>query len=84
MLEVKVIGVPSTLHMEKPQECLSNGSLVSFLFVPDAWKSLTDKVQEARSNARLKQLSFAGTVAAEEGYTDHHCRTKLWRCQRAE
>lgn len=26
----------------------------------DAWKSLTDKVQEARSNARLKQLSFAG------------------------
>ncbi|EPQ01795.1 Histone-lysine N-methyltransferase MLL [Myotis brandtii] len=25
-----------------------------------AWKSLTDKVQEARSNARLKQLSFAG------------------------
>ncbi|XP_036180020.1 histone-lysine N-methyltransferase 2A isoform X4 [Myotis myotis] len=28
--------------------------------IEDAWKSLTDKVQEARSNARLKQLSFAG------------------------
>ncbi|XP_066495898.1 histone-lysine N-methyltransferase 2A [Tiliqua scincoides] len=27
--------------------------------IEDAWKSLTDKVQEARSNARLKQLSFA-------------------------
>ncbi|XP_053125298.1 histone-lysine N-methyltransferase 2A isoform X2 [Hemicordylus capensis] len=28
--------------------------------IEDAWKSLTDKVQEARSQARLKQLSFAG------------------------
>ncbi|XP_061449175.1 histone-lysine N-methyltransferase 2A isoform X1 [Rhineura floridana] len=28
--------------------------------IEEAWKSLTDKVQEARSNARLKQLSFAG------------------------
>ncbi|XP_077162914.1 histone-lysine N-methyltransferase 2A isoform X2 [Paroedura picta] len=28
--------------------------------IEDAWKSLTDKVQEARSNARLKQLSFTG------------------------
>ncbi|XP_054854433.1 histone-lysine N-methyltransferase 2A isoform X1 [Eublepharis macularius] len=28
--------------------------------IEDAWKSLTDKVQEARSNARLKQLSFSG------------------------
>lgn len=26
----------------------------------EAWKSLTDKVQEARSNARLKELSFDG------------------------
>lgn len=26
----------------------------------EAWKSLTDKVQEARSNARLKELSFEG------------------------
>jgi hypothetical protein len=33
---------------------------VFFYFLTDAWKSLTDKVQEARSNARLKQLSFAG------------------------
>lgn len=26
----------------------------------EAWKSLTDKVQEARSNAKLKELSFDG------------------------
>lgn len=31
----------------------------------DAWKSLTDKVQEARSNARLKQLSFAGNIQCQ-------------------
>ncbi len=29
-------------------------------FFSEAWKSLTDKVQEARSNARLKALSFDG------------------------
>ena len=29
----------------------------------EAWKSLTDKVQEARSNARLKELSFEGTIS---------------------
>ncbi|XP_043936832.1 histone-lysine N-methyltransferase 2A isoform X4 [Protopterus annectens] len=28
--------------------------------IEEVWKSLTDKVQEARTNARLKQLSFAG------------------------
>ncbi|XP_034994898.2 histone-lysine N-methyltransferase 2A isoform X1 [Zootoca vivipara] len=28
--------------------------------IEEAWQSLTDKVQEARSNARLKQLSFTG------------------------
>lgn len=33
---------------------------LSCVCAADAWKSLTDKVQEARSNARLKQLSFAG------------------------
>nr|XP_020650223.1 histone-lysine N-methyltransferase 2A [Pogona vitticeps] len=33
---------------------------LSLPFLSEAWKSLTDKVQEARSNARLKQLSFAG------------------------
>lgn len=29
----------------------------------EAWKSLTDKVQEARSNARLKKLSFEGKMS---------------------
>lgn len=36
-----------------------------FLFVSEAWKSLTDKVQEARTNARLKALSFDGKCILE-------------------
>lgn len=40
-------------------------TLVSTFCAADAWKSLTDKVQEARSNARLKQLSFAGTLQGQ-------------------
>lgn len=31
--------------------------------VTEAWKSLTDKVQEARSNAQLKKLSFEGEAS---------------------
>ncbi|KAM9299354.1 histone-lysine N-methyltransferase 2A [Gastrophryne carolinensis] len=37
-----------------------DGFQISSNSIEEAWKSLTDKVQEARSNARLKQLSFAG------------------------
>lgn len=37
----------------------SSVKLISCFF-SEAWKSLTDKVQEARSNARLKALSFDG------------------------
>ncbi|XP_015269182.1 PREDICTED: histone-lysine N-methyltransferase 2A [Gekko japonicus] len=37
-----------------------DGFQISSESIEDAWKSLTDKVQEARSNARLKQLSFTG------------------------
>ncbi|KAM4015555.1 histone-lysine N-methyltransferase 2A isoform 2-T2 [Anomaloglossus baeobatrachus] len=37
-----------------------DGFQISANSIEEAWKSLTDKVQEARSNARLKQLSFAG------------------------
>ncbi|XP_026564957.1 histone-lysine N-methyltransferase 2A isoform X4 [Pseudonaja textilis] len=38
----------------------------------EAWKSLTDKVQEARSNARLKQLSFAGVSGLQMLGILHH------------
>ncbi|KAG8434544.1 hypothetical protein GDO86_012790 [Hymenochirus boettgeri] len=37
-----------------------DGFQISAGSIEEAWKSLTEKVQEARSNARLKQLSFAG------------------------
>ncbi|XP_053547271.1 histone-lysine N-methyltransferase 2A isoform X2 [Bombina bombina] len=37
-----------------------DGFQISAHTIEEAWKSLTDKVQEARSNARLKQLSFTG------------------------
>ncbi|KAG9482525.1 hypothetical protein GDO78_011284 [Eleutherodactylus coqui] len=37
-----------------------DGFQISANSIEEAWKSLTDRVQEARSNARLKQLSFAG------------------------
>ncbi|XP_069470536.1 histone-lysine N-methyltransferase 2A isoform X3 [Ambystoma mexicanum] len=61
--------------------------------IEDAWKSLTDKVQEARSNARLKQLSFAGVnglrmlgnlhhavvFLIEQLYGAKHCRNYKFR-----
>lgn len=31
-------------------------------YFTEAWKSVTDKVQEARSNAQLKELSFEGEM----------------------
>ncbi|XP_013929455.1 PREDICTED: histone-lysine N-methyltransferase 2A-like isoform X2 [Thamnophis sirtalis] len=40
--------------------------------IEEAWKSLTDKVQEARSNARLKQLSFAGVSGLQMLGILHH------------
>ncbi|XP_070621810.1 histone-lysine N-methyltransferase 2A isoform X2 [Erythrolamprus reginae] len=40
--------------------------------IDDAWRSLTDKVQEARSNARLKQLSFAGVSGLQMLGVLHH------------
>ncbi|XP_021231425.1 histone-lysine N-methyltransferase 2A isoform X4 [Numida meleagris] len=66
--------------------------------IEDAWKSLTDKVQEARSNARLKQLSFAGvnglrmlgiihdTVVflIEQLYGAKHCHNYKFRFHKPE
>lgn len=43
-------------------ETLSCPFLIPHPFT-EAWKSLTDKVQEARSNARLQELSFEGEAS---------------------
>ncbi|XP_026138129.1 histone-lysine N-methyltransferase 2A isoform X2 [Carassius auratus] len=40
--------------------CSDDGFQIRCESIEEAWKSLTDKVQEARSNARLKALSFDG------------------------
>ncbi|XP_019367658.1 PREDICTED: histone-lysine N-methyltransferase 2A isoform X1 [Gavialis gangeticus] len=64
----------------------------------DAWKSLIDKVQEARSNARLKQLSFAGVnglrmlgiihdavvFLIEQLYGAKHCHNYKFRFHKPE
>ncbi|EMP33388.1 Histone-lysine N-methyltransferase MLL [Chelonia mydas] len=66
--------------------------------IEDAWKSLTDKVQEARSNARLKQLSFAGVnglrmlgiihdavvFLIEQLYGAKHCHNYKFRFHKPE
>uniref|UniRef100_A0A671WR88 [histone H3]-lysine(4) N-methyltransferase n=1 Tax=Sparus aurata TaxID=8175 RepID=A0A671WR88_SPAAU len=65
---------------------------------PEAWKSLTDKVQEARSNARLKELSFEGVnglrmlgivheavvFLLEQLYGSRHCRSYRFRFHKPE
>lgn len=54
-------SAPGTVLMPVRRDGTNSLPLTVFsCFLSDAWKSLTDKVQEARSNARLKQLSFAG------------------------
>ncbi|XP_035389803.1 histone-lysine N-methyltransferase 2A isoform X2 [Electrophorus electricus] len=40
--------------------CSDDGFKIRCESIEEAWKSLTDKVQEARSNAKLKELSFDG------------------------
>nr|XP_060643229.1 histone-lysine N-methyltransferase 2A isoform X3 [Anolis sagrei ordinatus] len=66
--------------------------------IEEAWKSLTDKVQEARSNARLKQLSFAGVSGlrmlgllhdavvflVEQLYGAKHCHNYKFRFHKPE
>ncbi|XP_044279607.1 histone-lysine N-methyltransferase 2A [Varanus komodoensis] len=66
--------------------------------IEEAWKSLTDKVQEARSNARLKQLSFAGVSGLrmlgllhdavvfliEQLYGAKHCHNYKFRFHKPE
>ncbi|XP_030632215.1 histone-lysine N-methyltransferase 2A [Chanos chanos] len=66
--------------------------------IEEAWKSLTDKVQEARSNARLKELSFDGVnglkmlgvlhdavvFLLEQLYGARHCRNYRFRFHKPE
>nr|XP_046244986.1 histone-lysine N-methyltransferase 2A isoform X2 [Scatophagus argus] len=66
--------------------------------IEEAWKSLTDKVQEARSNARLKELSFEGVnglrmlgivheavvFLLEQLYGSRHCRSYRFRFHKPE
>ncbi|XP_072011778.1 histone-lysine N-methyltransferase 2A isoform X2 [Engystomops pustulosus] len=73
-----------------------DGFQISAHSIEEAWKSLTDKVQEARSNARLKQLSFAGVNAlrmlgiihdavvflVEQLYGANKCRSYKFRFHR--
>ncbi|XP_075696252.1 histone-lysine N-methyltransferase 2A isoform X2 [Rhinoderma darwinii] len=73
-----------------------DGFQISANSIEEAWKSLTDKVQEARSNARLKQLSFAGVnalrmlgvihdavvVLVEQLYGANKCRSYKFRFHR--
>uniref|UniRef100_A0A3Q2Y6S9 Histone-lysine N-methyltransferase n=1 Tax=Hippocampus comes TaxID=109280 RepID=A0A3Q2Y6S9_HIPCM len=61
--------------------------------IEDAWKSLTDKVQEARSNAKLQKVSFEGVnglrmlgvvheavvFLLEQLYGSRHCRSYRFR-----
>ncbi|CAN2387877.1 histone H3-K4 dimethylation [Pristimantis euphronides] len=73
-----------------------DGFQISANSIEEAWKSLTDKVQEARSSARLKQLSFAGVnglkmlgiihdavvFLVEQLYGANKCRTYKFRFHR--
>ncbi|OCT72451.1 histone-lysine N-methyltransferase 2A isoform X2 [Xenopus laevis] len=75
-----------------------DGFLISAGSIEEAWKSLTEKVQEARSNARLKQLSFAGVSGlrmlgiihdavvflVEQLYGANRCRNYKFRFHRPE
>ncbi|XP_041427295.1 histone-lysine N-methyltransferase 2A isoform X2 [Xenopus laevis] len=75
-----------------------DGFQISAGSIEEAWKSLTEKVQEARSNARLKQLSFAGVSGlrmlgiihdavvflVEQLYGANRCRNYKFRFHRPE
>ncbi|XP_061916064.1 histone-lysine N-methyltransferase 2A isoform X2 [Entelurus aequoreus] len=66
--------------------------------IEEAWKSLTDKVQEARSNAKLKKVSFEGLnglrmlgvvheavlFLLEQLYGTRHCRSYRFRFHKPE
>ncbi|KAG9348259.1 hypothetical protein JZ751_001994, partial [Albula glossodonta] len=52
--------------------CSDDGFHVRCETIEEAWKSVTDKVQEARSHAKLKELSFQGVNALQMLGVIHH------------
>uniref|UniRef100_A0A8C1U051 Histone-lysine N-methyltransferase n=1 Tax=Cyprinus carpio TaxID=7962 RepID=A0A8C1U051_CYPCA len=78
--------------------CSDDGFQIRCESIEEAWKSLTDKVQEARSNARLKALSFDGVnglkmlgvvhdavvFLLEQLYGARHCRNYRFRFHKPE
>uniref|UniRef100_A0A3Q0R0M0 Histone-lysine N-methyltransferase n=1 Tax=Amphilophus citrinellus TaxID=61819 RepID=A0A3Q0R0M0_AMPCI len=78
--------------------CSEDGFHIRCESIEEAWKSLTDKVQEARSNARLKKLSFEGVnglrmlgvvheavvFLLEQLYGTRHCRSYRFRFHKPE
>ncbi|XP_035536543.1 histone-lysine N-methyltransferase 2A isoform X2 [Morone saxatilis] len=78
--------------------CSEDGFHIRCESIEEAWKSLTDKVQEARSNARLKELSFEGVnglrmlgvvheavvFLLEQLYGSRHCRSYRFRFHKPE
>uniref|UniRef100_A0A8C7HIF5 Histone-lysine N-methyltransferase n=1 Tax=Oncorhynchus kisutch TaxID=8019 RepID=A0A8C7HIF5_ONCKI len=78
--------------------CSDDGFQIRCESIEEAWKSLTDKVQEARSNARLKELSFEGVnglrmlgvlhdavmFLLEQLYGSRHCRNYHFRFHKPE
>ncbi|TNN01866.1 hypothetical protein fugu_011248 [Takifugu bimaculatus] len=73
--------------------CSEDGFHIRCESIEEAWRSLTDKVQEARSNARLKELSFEGVnglrmlgivheavvFLLEQLYGSRHCHNYRFR-----
>ncbi|XP_053502373.1 histone-lysine N-methyltransferase 2A isoform X2 [Ictalurus furcatus] len=78
--------------------CSDDGFKVCCESIEEAWKSLTDKVQEARSNAKLKELSFDGVnglrmlgvvhgavvFLLEQLYGARYCRNYRFRFHKPE
>ncbi|XP_069546277.1 histone-lysine N-methyltransferase 2A isoform X1 [Brachyistius frenatus] len=78
--------------------CSEDGFHIRCESIEEAWKSLTDKVQEARSNAQLKELSFEGVnglrmlgvvheavvFLLEQLYGSRHCRSYRFRFHKPE
>lgn len=78
--------------------CSDDGFQIRCESIDEAWKYLTDKVQEARSNARLKALSFDGVnglkmlgvvhdavvFLLEQLYGARHCRNYKFRFHKPE
>ncbi|XP_072548211.1 histone-lysine N-methyltransferase 2A [Salminus brasiliensis] len=97
-------GGQNTSSDHKPKKgllfeiCSDDGFKICCESIEEAWKSLTDKVQEARSNAKLKELSFDGVnglrmlgvvhdavvFLLEQLYGARYCRNYRFRFHKPE